>query len=92
MDIMNIDMNTQWDILRIAAGILHLGNITFVEKGANASDPADASCGGSARAPPPQFSHRSVQCPTPVQPNTARGAIESQPANTARYNSTIPYK
>ena len=44
MDIMNIDMNTQWDILRIAAGILHLGNITFVEKGANASDPADPSC------------------------------------------------
>ena len=41
---MNIDLNTQWDILRIVAGILHLGNITFIEKGSNASQPADPSC------------------------------------------------
>ena len=41
---MGIDINMQFDILRIVSGILHLGNVTFVEDGAEASQPADPSC------------------------------------------------
>ena len=60
MDIMNIDQNTQWDILRIASGILHLGNITFVEKGSNASVPADTSCECLAIITPSVFPKRDI--------------------------------
>eukprot|EP00116_Pleurobrachia_bachei_P009140 sb/3469402/ len=43
MDVMNISQDNQWDILRIVAGILHIGNITFVEQGSAGSSPADPS-------------------------------------------------
>lgn len=31
MDVMGIDQDTQMDILRVVAAIMHMGNITFVE-------------------------------------------------------------
>ena len=35
MTVCGIDKQTQQDLLQIVAGILHLGNLDFVEEGAN---------------------------------------------------------
>ncbi len=43
MDVMEIDGDTQTNILQIIAGILHLGNIAFSEDG-NYAIPEDDGC------------------------------------------------
>jgi myosin-1 len=37
MTVCGIDQRTQMDLFQIVAGILHLGNIDFVEEGANSA-------------------------------------------------------
>ena len=43
MQVVGLDADCREDIMSVVAGILHLGNITFVEKG-NYAAIADAGC------------------------------------------------
>ena len=41
---MNIDEETRAQIIQVVSGILHLGNIKFVEVGNDAAQPEDDQC------------------------------------------------
>ena len=43
MSVMSLDDETQYEVLSIVAGILHLGNLCFVEQG-NYAQVQDAEC------------------------------------------------
>ena len=44
METMNIDEETRAQIIQVVSGILHLGNIKFVEVGNDAAKPEDDQC------------------------------------------------